>query len=53
MSSLRAGVVSAVEVQGPLANNGSGSNALLDPAAASTWAVILFLAATVILFFII
>lgn len=49
---IRAGVVSAVEVQGPLANNGSGSTSLVDPHSPSTWAVVLFVAAIVLLFFI-
>lgn len=48
MASVRAGVVSAVEVNGPIANPSSGS--LFDKNSAGTWAMVWFIVSIIMLF---
>lgn len=48
----KVGVMSAVEVQTPLASTGSNNANLADINSAATWALFLFLAAIVVLYFI-
>jgi hypothetical protein len=48
MANVKAGVVTAVEVNGPIANPSSGK--LIDKNSASTWATVLFVISIVMLF---
>lgn len=50
MASVRAGVVSAVEVNGPIANPQQGP--LFNPQQGSTWSAIWFVVAIITLFFV-
>lgn len=50
MAAARVGVQTAVEVNGPI--NSDPPTKWLDPGASSTWAVGLFLASIIILFFV-
>lgn len=49
MASVNAGVVTAVEVNGPIANP---AVSLWDPSSGGTWAAIWFVVAIIILFFV-
>lgn len=49
MASVRAGVVTAAEVNGPI-NGGGGGGGLWDVGSAGTWAFIWFVAAIILLF---
>lgn len=49
MASVRAGVVSGVEVNGPI-NNGTQTGPLWDPQSSGTWAGIWFVVAIILLF---
>lgn len=49
----KVGVMTAIEVQTPLASTGSNNGSLVSMDSAATWALILFLVATILLFFII
>lgn len=49
MASAKAGVVGAVELEGPMVTNGSGGNKF-DLGSPVTWGVIIFVAAIVYLF---
>lgn len=51
MASVRAGVMTDIDVNGPI-GGGSPTGPLWDPKSGATWALIWFLAAIIILFFV-